>query len=575
MAGLDQLAFWEIMDRRSSHGFIVTGEGRQRRRVPIGASLVVGRAKDCGLVLPDTAASRRHAEIRSTGDGFLCRDLGSRNGTIVNGSPTHICELAHGDRVLIGETVLRFELGEEPAAVSVPGKTVFLQTVLDSTGRVQESPPTSSSKELLEAAYTLMNALASNFNPCDLVDRVLETTTNAIHAHRGAVLFAGPGGELEPCPICGHVHTIHRGHAEPAHVDEFNISESVARRVLTEGENVLYQGGWADGSIDPSASIATLNLTSILCVPIRTQDEILGILYMDTDVADKAYSHDDLLLAAAAGNSAGLALENANNHRMLLEKQRMEQDIEAAWNIQAGFLVSDWPADDSRFEVFGTTVPAKVVGGDFYDFARLDANRVGVLIGDVSGKGVPAALTMAQLLAEFRLSAPGVKSPSELLAKLNEGLVKRSQRGMFCTAVVVAIDLRDGRMLGANAGHHPVLRVTADRIGNALEASGPPIGVVSGASWQDEREVLEPGESLMFYTDGIIEARSGGTLVPGSGAEMDYGLKRLARTVRENYPCSPRRLIDAVITDVQAHCSPMAPHDDCTMIALRYNGNGS
>jgi serine phosphatase RsbU (regulator of sigma subunit)/pSer/pThr/pTyr-binding forkhead associated (FHA) protein len=555
--------------------FIVTGEGAQRRKVPVGASLIVGRAADSGLVLKDTAASRRHVEIRATGDSYLCRDLGSRNGTIVNGSPTNVCELSNGDRVLIGETVLRFELGSETADTTVQGKTVFLQTVLDPDGREQEPPPTSGSQALLEAAYTLMNALASNFNPCDLVDRVLETTTTAIRANRGAVLFAGSDGRLEPCGVCGNVHTIHHGKSEPAKVAEINISESVANRVLRDGENVLYKSGWADGSIDPSASIAALKLTSILCVPIRTQNDILGILYMDTDVADHEYTNEDLLLAAAAGNSAGLALENARNHQLLLEKQRMEQDIEAAWNIQAGFLVSKWPTDDSRFEVYGTTVPAKVVGGDFYDFARIDENRLGMLIGDVSGKGVPAALTMAQLLAEFRLSAPGVKSPAELLAKLNEGLVQRSQRGMFCTVAVVAIDLRDGRLLGANAGHHPMLVASEERIVNILEGSGPPIGVLPGISWEDETGTIEPGETLMFYTDGIVEARSGATRAPGTVPQGEFGMQRVERVVRERYPTSPRQLVDSIVSEVQDFCSPMAPHDDCTMIALRYNGHES
>jgi sigma-B regulation protein RsbU (phosphoserine phosphatase) len=370
------------------------------------------------------------------------------------------------------------------------------------------------------------------------------------------------------------VHTVHHGKSEPAKVGEINISESVANRVLRDGENVLYKSGWADGSVDPSASIAALNLTSILCVPIRTQDEILGILYMDTDVADHEYTNEDLLLAAAAGNSAGLALENARNHQMLLEKQRMEQDIEAAWNIQAGFLVSNWPTDDPRFEVYGTTVPAKVVGGDFYDFARIDENRLGLLIGDVSGKGVPAALTMAQLLAEFRLGAAGVKSPAELLAKLNEGLVRRSQRGMFCTVAVVAIDLRDGGFLGANAGHHPMLVVSEERFVNILKASGPPIGVLPDISWEDETGTIKPGESLIFYTDGIVEARSGATRAPGTAPQGEFGLQRVERVVRENYPTSPRRLIDSIVAKVQDYCSPMSPHDDCTMIALRYNGNG-
>lgn len=553
----------------------MTGEGGQRRKVPVGASLIVGRAADNGLVLKDTAASRRHVEIRATGDSYLCRDLGSRNGTIVNGSPTNVCELSNGDRVLIGETVLRFELGPDTGDTTVQGKTVFLQTVLDPDGHEQELPPTSGSQALLEAAYTLMNALASNFNPCDLVDRVLETTTSAIRANRGAVLFAGSDGQLEPCGVCGHVHTIHHGKSQPAKVAEINISESVANRVLRDGANVLYKSGWADGSIDPSASIAALKLTSILCVPIRTQNEILGILYMDTDVADHEYTNDDLLLAAAAGNSAGLALENARNHQLLLEKQRMEQDIEAAWNIQAGFLVSKWPTDDSRFEVYGTTVPAKIVGGDFYDFARIDENRLGLLIGDVSGKGVPAALTMAQLLAEFRLRAPGVKSPAVLLAALNEGLVQRSQRGMFCTVAVVAIDLRDGRLLGANAGHHPMLVASEERVVNILEASGPPIGVLPDITWKDETATIKPGETLVFYTDGIVEARSGATRTPGTVPQGEFGMQRVERVVRERYPTSPRQLIDTIVGEVQDYCAPMSPHDDCTMIALRYNGNES
>lgn len=561
------------MARNQRQGFIVTGEGEQSRRVPVGASLVVGRAADSGLVLQDSSASRRHVEIRSTSDGYMCRDLGSRNGTIVNGSPTSVCSLEDGDRMIIGETTLRFELEPDSQPQKVSGKTVFLQTVLDPDGRERELPPTSTSKDLLEAAYTLMNALASNFNPCDLVDRVLETTTSAIRAHRGAVLFSGPDGELQPCGICGHVHTIHHGIPEPARVDEIHISESVARRVLRDGENVLYQSGWADPELDPSASIAALRLTSILCVPIRTQYRILGILYMDTDVADHAYTHDDLLLAAAAGNSAGLALDNAQNHRMLLEKQKMEQDIEAAGNIQAGFLVSDWPTEDPRYEVFGATVPAKVVGGDFYDFVRLDENRVSLLIGDVSGKGVPAALTMAQLLAEFRLSASGMGSPSELLATLNEGLVGRSRRGMFCTVAVVVIDLRDGRLVGANAGHHPMLVVSEERIETSLGASGPPIGVLAGVTWEDVTDVVKPGETVMFYTDGIVEARSGATRAPGNEAETEYGLQRLERALQENIPTTPHRLIDGVMGDVYDFCSPMTPHDDCTMIALRYTGD--
>ena len=549
-------------------GYIVIGNGEDRQRMPVGSSLTIGRAAHSGFVIKDDAASRQHLEIRRSGGGYVCCDLESRNGTKVNDERISSCRLKDGDRVLIGETSLLFELSTDQA-MRVPDKTVFLQTVLDTAGCEKAPPPSSNSKELLEAAYTLMNALASNFNPCDLIDRILETTTEAIRAHRGAVFFAGPGDELLPCGVCGHVHSIENGEPRPADVGEIQISESVARRVLQDGENVLFQSGWADDSTDLNASIAALRLTSILCVPIRTQNDILGILYMDTDIADHEYTNDDLLLAAAAGNSAGLALENARNHRVLLENQRIEQDIEAAWTIQESFLMSDWPTDDRRFEVYGMTEPAKVVGGDFYDFAYLDSDRVGMLIGDVSGKGVPAALTMAQLLTEFRLSAPGVKSPAELLERLNEGLVKRSLRGMFCTVAVVGIDLRDGTVVAANAGHHPVMLASEDGIASIIPASGPPIGVVPGISWDEVRMRINPGDTLLSYTDGIVEARTGTQGGPGSAV---YGLKGIERVVGDHYPNSPRNLINRVIGDVHDFCSPLSPHDDSTMIALRYLG---
>jgi len=553
--------------------FIVLGSGEERRRVPVESSLVVGRAGHCGLVIRDSAASRQHLEIRASTNGYVCRDLKSRNGTWVNGVQTEGCALHDGDHIQIGETTLLFEVGAKPAGPAPSDKTVFLQTVLDPSGRVKELQPSSVSKDFLEAAYTLMNALASNFDSCQLVDRILQITTEGIRAQRGAVLFAGQRGELLPCQVCGRVHMIRNGVLQPADVSQIEISTTVARRVLDRGENVLYQSAHADSLVDTSASISAFNLTSILCVPIRTKDRIQGILYVDTDVSDRAYTQDDLLLAAAAGNSAGLALQNASNHQALLEKQRLEQDIEAAWTIQEGFLVNEWQTNDPRFDVYGTTQPAKIVGGDFYDFAHIDDDRVGILIGDVSGKGMPAALAMAQLLAEFRMGARGVSSPTELLDRLNENLVARSQRGMFCTVCLVAVNLRSGRYLGANAGHHPALLASEQRVVTTLEASGPPLGILTGASWTDAEGFLDPGDTLFLYTDGIVEARAGTTVVPAGQPAVEYGIDNLKAVLQADQSGGPRRLVEAVLRDVQQFCSPMPPHDDCTAISLRFHGD--
>jgi serine phosphatase RsbU (regulator of sigma subunit) len=396
----------------------------------------------------------------------------------------------------------------------------------------------------------------------------------AVRAQRGAVFFAGDDHQLRPCAACGHVHTIRDGVAHLAALDEITVSESVATRVLRDGEHVLFQSAWTDGDIDSSASIAALKLTSILCVPIRTQHEILGILYIDTDMTNHEYTQDDMLLAAAAGNSAGLALENARIHQDLLEKQRIEHDIAAAWTIQESFLVKDWPTDDSRLDVFGMTRPAKVVGGDFYDFAFLDDDLVGMLIGDVSGKGVPAALTMALLLAEFRLCATGAESVGEVLRRLNERMVARSRRGTFCTAALVALDLTTGNLMGANAGHHPMLRISGSGIASLLPASGPPLGILSGMEWVDVSTTVEPGETLLLYTDGIAEARAGEAEIMEGPAVVEYGVEGIERFIRRGTDLAPQKLIEGLVADVDRYCSPLAPHDDCTMIALRYRGRG-
>lgn len=552
--------------------FVTTGAEGDGRRVPVGASMVVGRGGNCDLVIRDLAASRQHLKIHKMANGYECRDLESRNGTLVNGEPIAVHQLNDGDEIRIGNTSLVFSMSRSVEAPPVE-KTVFLQTIIDPSGQTQ-APPSTRSKELLEAAYTLMNALSSNFNPCELVNTILSTTMGAVRAQRGAVLFAGKDGELKPCPECGHVHTIRDGIPRLAELDEIEISESVATRVLRDGENVLFQSARSDHVVDPTASIAALKLTSILCVPIRTQNVIRGILYIDTDLADHEYSEDDMLLAAAAGNSAGLALENARIHKDLLDRQRVDQDIEAAWTIQEGFLVRDWPTDDPRLEVYGLTRPAKIVGGDFYDFARLDEDHIGLLIGDVSGKGVPAALTMALLLAEFRLCATGAESTAEVMRRLNERMVARSRRGTFCTAALVALDLSNGHLMAANAGHHPVARISADGVSTCLPASGPPVGILEGVDWSDEESVVHPGETLLLYTDGITEARDGSGDTESIREDDEYGFAGIERVARQRPERSPRSLIEAVLADVDQFCSPLAPHDDCTMIALKYNGHG-
>lgn len=558
-------------------GFLVfESEGKGGRRVPVSKPTVVGRTTECDLMIRDSEISRRHIRITPKKGRFLWEDLGSTNGTRVNGLSMLGGELKSGDRIEIGGAVLRFETEEVPDEPEQrKGTPLFLETIFDDAGSIVTEPSPGQTGEMLNAVYTVMNAIASNYEPCNLVDRILETTIQAVHAQRGAIFFAKPGStELLPCQVCGYVHLIQGDQLRHAAPGEIQISGTVAKRVLEGGESVLFQNVDTHAELKSAESIVSLGLRSILCVPVRGKFDILGILYMDTDRSSRQYSRDDLLLTTAVGNSAGLALENAAMHRDMLEKQRMEQEIEYAWIIQEGFLVKEWPERAPGYEVYGETRPAKTVGGDFYDYITPRPSVVGILVGDVSGKGMPAALTMAQLLAEFRIHARDLVSPADVLKALNDDLVARSRRGTFCTLCYLTVDLETGRVLVANAGHLPVLRVSAEKTELFGDPSGPPAGIFSGVSWRDVESTVARGDTLVLYTDGIVEARSMSTR-HGSGilAEPDeYGIETLSGVAGGQHGRPPRSLIQAVMTDVRRFCEPSTPHDDCTAIALRYLG---
>jgi len=536
---------------------------RGETRVALGDSLIVGRTSDCGFVISDPSASRHHMEIITDDGVYRWRDLDSTNGVFVNEEKLTEGTLASGDRIRIGATVLLFEVRQaDPLAENL-------------AARLEQAAGGASPHEadvLLEAVYAVMNAVASDYDPCSLVDRILQTTMKAIGGQRGAVFFAGDGEELGPCPDCGHVHLIEDGRLTHTGTGGIQVSQTVARRVLRGGESVLLRDTGDGTSLETTASVLALELRSIICAPLRGKYGNLGILYIDTNRLGSPYTPAHMLLSTAVGNSAGLALENARMHQEILQKQRTDQEIEFAANIQEGFLVRTWPQDDPRYEVYAETRPAKVIGGDFYDFVRLASGKIGLLVGDVSGKGVPAALTMAQLLAEFRTHTAQDTPPLELVHLLNVSQSARAQRGVFCTLYYAVFDPADGTVVCVNAGHHPVLCVRKHGTEMVGPPTGPPIGIFADASWEEGRYHLDPGDAILMYTDGIVEARGTTTSHGIDKKPEEFGLQALRQLAEDLRDESPEVLVREILRDVFRYTEPMTPHDDCTLLSLRYCG---
>ncbi|HDP35125.1 MAG TPA: FHA domain-containing protein, partial [Candidatus Hydrogenedentes bacterium] len=427
-------------------------------RVRIGERMIIGRGLDADLCIDDRVASRSHIEIVQEKTGFVWRDLGSRNGTYINGVYETSGRLHDGDHLRIGETDLIFELEVAGQRIErIHAAQPFEETLRQASENTPLPPELLKTCSFLNLIYKVMGEIAANYDACRLQDRILATIMPAIKAQRGAVFLANELRQITPCPICGHIHSYIEGELTHAEREGLAISNTVAEQVLRDGKCVFFQDCETAGGASPSESMVALSLRSIICVPLRARTRILGILYIDTNRPDQHYGQDDLLLALAVGATAGFAIENVFMHHEQLDKQHNQQETETAWALQEGFLRRDWDIDDGRFEVYGDAVPAKAAGGDFYDFMRLDEDTIGLLVGDMSGKGVAPAMAMAQLVSDARLLAKELFSPAEVLSALNKQFARRSQRGMYCCMTYARLDLKTGVLVWANAGLLPAL----------------------------------------------------------------------------------------------------------------------
>ena len=300
----------------------------------------------------------------------------------------------------------------------------------------------------------------------------------------------------------------------------------------------------------------------MITVPLKVGNRVTGVAQVINRLDGKPFDQDDLDLFLALCSMAAIALENAKMHQQILEKQRLVKDMEFARTVQESFLPQSAPEiTDYRFSAHYT--PALEVGGDFYDFIHLDKNRTGIVIGDVSGKGVPAALYMAKLGSDMRTLAFTEPSPAEALRKLNDLLAARSRRGMFATLLYAELDAAKGNLTLCSAGHLPALIRKADgSVAKTAAASGAPLGMVPGMRFAEESVQLGRGDTVVLYTDGIVEAMN--------AREELYGYERFEALVRKG-PADPGALKDAIIADVGRFTGLSAQHDDMTLVCFGAN----
>ena len=318
---------------------------------------------------------------------------------------------------------------------------------------------------------------------------------------------------------------------------------------------------YADPRFNPKFDKETgFRTRNILCAPLLSRDgRLLGVIQLLNKRGSLAFSTYDETLLLAFASIAGVAIDRARLVAAVVESKRIEESLRLAHDIQMGMLTTRFPREG--VSIHAALQPARGVGGDFYDIVEQEG-RVWFAVGDVSGKGMGAALFMAITLTLFRASAEGAASPAEVMARMNRGLARDNERAMFVTVFVGLLDLATGRVTYANGGHNPpyLLRGTG-AVDGLSNADSPALGVFEEAAYANSALDLRPGDGLFLYTDGITEAQT--------PDESFYGVERLEALLRALVSSSPAECVDRVVGDVNRFASGASPADDLTVLALR------
>jgi phosphoserine phosphatase RsbU/P len=536
---------------------ITQGPDAGRKFALEGDVSVLGRHTDCPICLTAKAVSRQHAQFVKTPGGFEVEDLHSSNGTFLNGN-----RLTAHNRVVVTErdtiTIGPYTLGLRalPTPADTEANLIIREEVsavsLHRSGYGQD--PAQKLQTILEISQHLSRTLDVDV----LVDKLLEQLMQLFpQADRGMVLL----GEPDRLVVRGQRNR----HQEDA--DTHPYSRSIVKKALEEGLGILSDDVRGDARFQASTTITSLQIRSLLCVPlIGPNEKRLGVIQLDRTRAGRAFQMDDLQLLTTVGLHVAVVLDNAALHQEVMREQRLHQELALAHDIQQSYLPADFKDfNKGKVEVFACVHPARLVSGDLYDFLELRDGRLAFYVGDVSGKGMPAALYMTAVHALGRHLAAAGDPPSQTLERLNGALAADNSSGMFVTLAHGQCDRNTGEIVLASAGHPlPLMRRADGRVEQLNHKTGRLLGFDHGnLHLTDARLTLNPGDMLVFYTDGFTEARE-------PAKRQQFGVERLCDVVAGFGGDLPlATCAERAKAAVERFSASAELQDDLTMLVLR------
>jgi sigma-B regulation protein RsbU (phosphoserine phosphatase) len=371
----------------------------------------------------------------------------------------------------------------------------------------------------LDLLYRLSQTFNSSLDLDEVLNKVMDEVIAATRAERGFVMLRHPDGTL--------AFRVARGMDRTA-IDQpdFQISRSVAEQVARQGEPMLTSDARRDERFSMRQSVVSLGLRAILCVPVKVKDTVTGIIYVDSRLQAGIFTLADRELLAAIASTAAIAIDNARLYELAVEKGRMERELQVARELQSSLITCETPSMPG-WDFSAQWRPAREVAGDFCDFIPLDEERLGVVIADVSDKGMPAALFMALTRSVLRASVDRSPSPADGVAHANHLISADSTGGMFVTLFYGLLSPASAQFTYVNAGHNPPLlyRAAPDSLSH-LTRTGMALGVVADAPFEECTLHLRPGDFLFLYTDGVTDATN--------SQGQRFGVERLQHLILEH-----------------------------------------
>lgn len=538
--------------------------------------IVIGRSPECHIILDPNGVSRRHAEIRREGDAFFLVDLRSRNKTKVNNTevvPGKDHQLQPGDRINICDVELVYHLAPPKESELGSGGAEMILTegeddphmhTLDasrSSAMASAVRPEVKLKAILEITQNLSTELKIDAVAPKILDSLMELFPQA---ERLFLILSDP--DTKRLVRKAFKYRPNRRTSLNSMPDDelpMSISRSLVNHVLGQKKAVLSQDAGNDKNLPTSASIADLKIRSVMCVPLLTPDgEASGIIQLDTSDR-RQFLQEDLDVLAAVASQAAIAIQNAAMHESLMARERLERDLKLAEQVQKRFLPQFVPKVPG-FEFFAHYHPAYEVGGDYYDFVPLPSNRLAIALGDVSGKGVAAALMMAKFSGDTRYCILTENSPAAAANVLNSLLCAAGIEEKFITMSLSVLDPLTRRLTLCSAGHLPLL---VRRAGGKVEEVGEsiggfPLGIMADQSYKQLEITLEPDDVVVVYSDGVTDARSPREELYDSHLDRRL-LKRIAASTG-----GPEVVGRSILQEIREFSSGHPQADDITLICF-------